>query len=125
MKQHIQEALLQMSKKMAIPEFVINSNGIICLQIGSSGDLFIDIQDDMAYLYLLNTFDNVDFNLLTTALSFCQDNEDYNLLATPVLKDDNYLGFAIAIPSENITIISIEEAINQLTELSSRLQQFA
>jgi hypothetical protein len=125
MEKHIAEALAIIGQKMGFVNFTTNALGIIHLSISSIGELFIDVQQPNIFLYLLNEFPVMNFKLISTACIFCEYKANYNFITNPVLQGESALGFAIRIEEEHFTPIALEDAINQLMDMASRLKQFA
>ncbi|MDR2812490.1 MAG: hypothetical protein LBB05_01710 [Puniceicoccales bacterium] len=125
MERHIAETLTHMGKKMGFPDFTTNAHGILHLSIANTGELFIDIQRSSIFLYLLNTFPVLNFKLISTAYLFCEEKAKHNFLTNPVLRNDDLLGFAIKIRKEDFSPVSLEGAVNQLIDMTTRLKQFA
>lgn len=125
MEQHITETLQNLGKKWELPGFSMNPNGILHFSIEQIGELYIDIQPNWVYLYMLNHFDKLDFELLATALSFCQMNAQHTFLTNAVLRGDHLLGFVVKMSSEDFITVNCEAAIQELSDLALRLKQFA
>ncbi|MDR0418432.1 MAG: hypothetical protein LBH08_03300 [Puniceicoccales bacterium] len=125
MEKHIGEALAIIGQKMGFTNFTTNVLGMIHLSISNIGELFIDVQQPNIFLYLLNEFQVMNFELISTAYIFCEPKANYNFTTNPVLQGESALGFAIRIGEEYFTPIALEEAINQLIDMASRLKQFA
>ncbi|MDE6576322.1 MAG: hypothetical protein K2L24_02900 [Opitutales bacterium] len=125
MERHVQEALNQMSTKMNLPPFQINGAGVIYLVLENAGELFIDVQPNAVYTYIFNTFDFLDYELTTEAMSFCGLDTAYTIPANPVLRGDHDLGFAIKITTEDLTLVNLEGAINQLIDMAVHLRKLS
>ncbi|MDR1590916.1 MAG: hypothetical protein LBR92_02890 [Puniceicoccales bacterium] len=125
MERHITETLTHMGKKMGFPSFRTNDNGILRLAIANIGELFIDVQNAGIFLYLLNPFPVLNFKLISTAYTFCEEKAKHKFLMNPVLQKENLLGLAIRIRKEDFSAVSLEEATNQLIDMTMRLKQFA
>lgn len=125
MERHVREALNQMSKKMNLPPFQINNEGVIYLKLEKIGDLFIEVQSDAVYTYIFNTFDYLDYPLTIEAMSFCGMDTAYTIPTNPVLRGAHDLGFAIKTTTENLTLVNLEGAINQLIDMAVHLRKLS
>jgi hypothetical protein len=125
MERHISEALMQLGKKMGFPDLTTNIHGIAHLSIVDVGELFIDVQPSGVFIYLLNRFPVLNFNLISTAYIFCEEKAKYAFSTNPVLTGENVLGFAIRIDGRQLTSIALGGAIDQLMDMVKRLKQFA
>jgi hypothetical protein len=125
MERHITETLAHMGKKMGFPGFTPNADGMLHLAIANIGELFIDIQQPSIFLYLLNAFPVLNFKLISTAYLFCEEKAKHTFITNPVLGNDDTLGFAIKIRKEDFSPVSLEGAVNQLIDMTTRLRQFA
>jgi hypothetical protein len=110
---------------MGFSDLGTNERGILHLSIAHVGELFIDIQQPHIFLYLLNQFSTINFELISTAYLFCEEKAKYAFITNPVMRDGDILGFAIKVKEENFTPIVLENAINQLIDMAARLKQFA
>jgi hypothetical protein len=125
MERHITETLAHMGKKMGLPSFRTNVHGTLHLSIANTGELFIDIPRSEIFLYLLNAFPVLNFKLIRTAYTFCEEKAKHNFAMNPVLQGEDRLGFAIGIRREDFSPVSLEGSINQLIDTTARLRQFA
>jgi hypothetical protein len=125
MERHISETLAYMGEKMGFPSFTTNAQGLLHLAIEGIGELFVDVQRNHIFLYLLNKFPVLNFKLISAAYIFCEEKAKRNFTANPVLRDEDALGFVVKIKKENFSPISLEGAVNQLMDMAGRLRQFA
>ena len=126
MKPHLQETFNIIGKHWNIFPLTPNENGVITLQFEQSGMLFIELQEEVIFMYLLDNFESVSTSLASKALVLCQPSlQTPPVFIHPIMVDRFKLGFLAKINSEDFTPSFVEQTLQVLMDHMSQLKTLA
>ena len=113
----VEDTLRQLGRTIGIDDLAFNAQGVCCLSLQKSGDLYIEKREGEVFVYLARRIPYLDERVMERALSLCHFRNTRSLPVVAGLKGDDELIFLTRRRAEELTLPVLEEAIRLVKKL--------
>lgn len=124
MKQHIIETFNELGKMFGTGPLYPNEHDVLTLEIEDNGLMFIELCNDLIFVYLTDNFYSTHKKIYTTMLTICQPHlQQPPIIIHPIMVDGVKLGFLVKFHTEDFTLPNVDIAIKMLIEKMEIIKQ--
>lgn len=121
---YIEQTVAEWGRGLGMDRLQFNSDGVLSLASDALGALFIERRDDDAVLiYLVRPLDRASGEAYARALDSCHWRHNLPYIATPALRHDQNLLFAVHLSDSQCDLPTLERVISLLDELHREVRE--
>jgi len=117
----IEDTLRRFGKNMGLGGLSFNEDGVCCLEMERTGELYIEQREEDVFVYLARQVPYPEASLLRKALGLVHFRNGYPLPVAAGVKGDDRLIFVTWVDGRDFSLPVLEDAFRLLKNLFARL----
>jgi type III secretion system chaperone SycN len=120
---YVEQTVADWGRSMGMERLEFNDQGVVSIVSESLGALFIERQPEGILIYLVRSMDRASGDSYASALDACHWRHNLPFVATPALRHEQNLLFAVHLTDSQFDLPTLERVISVLDQLQRDVRE--
>jgi type III secretion system chaperone SycN len=120
---YVEQTVADWGRSLGMERLEFNDQGVVSLVSEKLGALFIERNNEAVLIYLVRPLDRASGEAYARALDACHWRHNLPFVATPALRHDQNLLFAVHLAESQFDLPTLERVISLLDELHREVRE--